>query len=162
MVSEEPMRKEKNDFLKEVGTTSYNCLMNNESFLLKVLAVTILVSVVMEGCAVQYYDKATQTEHLWGIGHFKMQVKPPNEGVQAIVKGNEVLGVSVKVGADDYHMLFGWNRTAQMSVVSEGASVRLEWPTSDMFSVRVGSRPPFLPDSSILDSDKKTPKKGED
>ena len=110
----------------------------------------------------QYYDIATQTEHLWGLGHFRMQVKSPNEGVKAIVKGSNVIGASVKMGADDYHMLFGWNSTSQISVVSEEASVRLEWPTSDMFSVRVGSRPPFLPDNSILDSDKKTSRKGAD
>ena len=93
----------------------------------------------------QYYDPATQTEHLWGVGHFKMKVAPPNEGVQAIVKGATVVGASVKIAPDDKHVVIGLDKTSQMAVVSEGASVRLEWPTNDLFSVRVGSQPPFLP-----------------
>jgi hypothetical protein len=121
----------------------------------------LLASLVSEGCAVQYYDKATQTEHLWGVGHFKMKAAPPNEGVQATVKGVEVLGASIKFGDDDTHLMVGWNKTSQLAVVSEGASVRLEWPNSDMFSVRVGSLPPFLSDGKGIDSNITPAKKGE-
>jgi hypothetical protein len=110
------------------------------------------VIVMHGGCAVQYYDEVTQTDHLWGMGHFKMKVAPPNEGVQATVKGATVVGASVKIAPDDTHVVIGWNETSQMDVVSEGASVRLEWPTNDLFSVRVGSRPPFLPDSEETDA----------
>ena len=124
--------------------------------------VFILASLVCGGCAVQYYDKTTQTEHLWGVGHFKMKVAPTSEGVQAIVKGNEVLGASVKVGADDYHVILGWSRTSQMSVINESTSVRLEWPTNDLFTVRVGTRPPFLQDDEDLNPNNKMPKKGAD
>lgn len=95
------------------------------------------------GCAVQYFDTTTQTEHLWGFGHFKMKTLAPTEQVQATVKGVEIIGASIKAGADDYHLMFGWNSTTQMNVLSEGASVRLEWPNSSLFSVRVGSKPPF-------------------
>ncbi len=107
----------------------------------------LLAIVGQGGCAVQYYDPATQTDHLWGVGHFKMRVVPANEGVQATVKGATVVGASVKIAPDDTHLAVGWDQTSQMAVVSEGASVRLEWPTSDPFSVRVGSKPPILPDS---------------
>lgn len=111
---------------------------------------------VFGGCAVQYYDPATHTDHLWGLGHFKMKVAPPNEGVQAVVKGATVVGASVKVAPEDTHLTIGLDKTSQIAVVSEGASVRLEWPTSDPFSVRVGSRPPFLPNNG--DSNSKPPK----
>jgi hypothetical protein len=110
------------------------------------------VILVYGGCAVQYYDPATQTDHLWGLGHFKMKVAPANEGVQAVVKGATVLGASVKIAPDDKHVVLGWDNTSQMIVMSEGASVRLEWPTNDPFSVRVGSRPPFLPAGKEADS----------
>jgi hypothetical protein len=110
----------------------------------------LLMLFINSSCAVQYYDKTTQTEHLWGIGHFKMKVAPPIEGLQAVFKSNEVVGASVKVGADDSHLVLGWNNASQMYVVNESASVRLEWPNSDMFSVRVGSKPPFLFDNDIL------------
>jgi|WetSurMetagenome_2_1015567.scaffolds.fasta_scaffold145823_2 hypothetical protein len=106
-----------------------------------------LVMAAAAGCAVQYYNPVTQIDHLWGFGHLKMKVAPPSEGVQATVKGAAVLGVSVKIAADDTHLAVGWDKTSQMLVMSEGASVRLEWPKNDLFSVRVGSRPPFLPAS---------------
>lgn len=114
------------------------------------------------GCALQYYDPATQTDHLWGVGHFKMKVAPANEGVQATVKGATVVGASVKIAPDDTHVAVGWDQTSQIAVVSEGASVRLEWPTCDPFSVRVGSRPPFLSNNQEADSKSGETKEGGD
>ncbi len=110
--------------------------------------IIVLASVMTSGCAVQYYDKATQTEHLWGIGHMKMKVSPANEGVMAIVKSTEIVGASIMFGNDESHILLGWNNFTRLYITSESASVRLLWPSSDLFSVRVGSRPPFLPDNS--------------
>lgn len=107
----------------------------------------VLVSIMSGGCAIQYYDKATQTEHLWGIGHMKMKVAPANEGVKAIVKSTEVAGASITIGNDESNILLGWNNFTRLYVTSESASVRLLWPSSDLFSVRVGSRPPFLSDN---------------
>ena len=104
------------------------------------------------GCALHYYDPATQTEHLRGLGHMRMKVAPAHEGVQAVVKGTTVVGASVKIAPDDNHLAVGFDKSTQMAVVSEGASVRLEWPASDPFSVRVGSRPPFLPASGEIES----------
>jgi hypothetical protein len=121
-----------------------------------------LAIVVYAGCAVQYYDPATQTEHLWGVGHFKMKVAPANEGVQATVKGATVVGASVKIAPDDSHVVVGLDKTSQMVVVGEGASVRFEWPTNDLFSVRVGSRPPFLPDNGEIDAKRAETKEGGD
>lgn len=121
-----------------------------------------LVIIVHGGCAVQYYDPVTQTDHLWGFGHFKMKVAPANEGVQATVKGATVVGASVKIAPDDTHLVIGLDKTSQMAVMSDDASVRLEWPTNDLFSVRVGSRPPFLPDHEKTDSKRGIPEKGGD
>lgn len=121
-----------------------------------------LVTVVHGGCAVQYYDEATQTDHLWGVGHFKMKVSLPNEGLQATVKGSSVVGANVKIAPDDTHLVLGWNKTSEMAVVNEGASIRLEWPRNDPFSVRVGSRPPFLANREETDSKGALPTEGED
>jgi hypothetical protein len=117
---------------------------------------------VFTGCAVQYYDPVTQTEHLWGFGHFKMKVAPANEGVQAIVKSATVVGASVKFAPDYNHLVVGVDKTSQMTVVSEGASVRLEWPTNDLFSVRVGSRPPFLVERAETDAKRAETSEGGD
>jgi len=99
------------------------------------------------GCAMHYYDKATGTEHLWGFGHLKMKSAPPNEGVQAVVKGTETLGFSLGAGQEDYHIGLGWDYRRRI-VVGSNASVRLEWPNGNFFNVRVGTVPPFATNSS--------------
>ena len=94
------------------------------------------------GCAVHYYDRTSGTEHLWGFGHLKMKAAPPNEGVQALVKGIETLGVNLGAGQEDYHIGLGWDYRRRI-VISSNAAVRLEWPNGDFFNVRVGTAPPF-------------------
>lgn len=102
---------------------------------------------VATGCALQYYDKKTGTEHLWGFGHLKMKAAPPNEGVQAVVKGTETFGFNLAAGQEDYHIGLGWDYRRRI-VISSNAAVRLEWPSSDFFRVRVGTVPPFATNSN--------------
>lgn len=113
------------------------------SIITGLLAAGLLIT---SGCAIQYYDPDTQTEHLWGFGHMKMRIAPPVEGVQALVKGKEVIGASIGFGGADGHFLLGWNSYKQVQIVGESTSIRLEWPTSDPFDIRVGTCPPFLKD----------------
>jgi hypothetical protein len=98
---------------------------------------------ITSGCALHYYDSKTGTEHLWGIGHQKMKVIPHREGVQAVIKGTESLGVSIGHGAEGGHFTAGWDYRRRIDVGSN-AAVRLEWPTGDYFNFRVGTKPPFL------------------
>lgn len=101
----------------------------------------ILLLLAVSGCAVRYYDRSNGTEHLWGFGHLKMKVSPSQEGLTAVVKGNETLGVDLGIGEDDYRLALGWQYRRQI-IVSSNASVRFEWPSADFFQVRVGSAPP--------------------
>jgi hypothetical protein len=109
------------------------------------LAFLLLVS-LHSGCAIHYYDKESATEHLWGFGHMKMNAGPPNEGVQAVVQGTETLGLNIGAGREDYQVGAGWGSRRRI-VVSSNASVRLEWPNSDFFNVRIGTRPAFVTNS---------------
>ena len=93
------------------------------------------------GCAVHYFDTKTGTEHLWGFGHMKMKAAPPNEGVQAVVKGTETLGCDIGGGQAEYHVGLGWDYR-RLIIISSNASVRLEWPNADFFNVRVGTNFP--------------------
>jgi len=102
---------------------------------------------VCSGCSVHYYEKQSGTEHLWGFGHMKMKIEPPNEGVQAVVKGTETLGFNLAAGQEDYHIGFGWDYRRRI-LISSNAAVRLEWPNGDFFKVRVGTAPPFAINSS--------------
>lgn len=95
------------------------------------------------GCAVHYFDPDTQTEHLWGFGHMKMKYLEPNEGLQAVVHGTDVIGVSF--GKADKHGYFtvGWQRLEFIDIVKQSTGVRLEWPTGGFVNVRIGSRFPY-------------------
>jgi hypothetical protein len=77
--------------------------------------------VTSAGCAIHYYDKASGTEHLWGFGHMKMKVIPPNEGVQAVVKGTEMLGFNLATGQEDYHLGLGWDYRRRIEISSNAA-----------------------------------------
>jgi hypothetical protein len=95
------------------------------------------------GCAVHYFDPKTGTEHLWGFGHLKMRVAPPAEGLQAIVRGTDVVGVSTGVADKQAYLTVGWHRIQRLDIVQESTAFRLEWPNSDFINVRVGSKFPF-------------------
>jgi len=92
------------------------------------------------GCAFHHYDKATNTEHIWGFGHMKMKVEPCNEGLQAIVRGTDVMGISLGVGERQNYLTVGWHRTQRLDVIAESTAVRYEWPDSDFANVRIGSK----------------------
>ena len=114
-------------------------------------AVTLAFLLPLTGCAIRYYDKQSGTEHLWGFGHMKMKVAPPDEGVQAVVKGTSSLGLDIGAGQDDYRIAAGWYSRRQI-IVSSNAAVRFEWPNGDFFKVRVGTLPPFATNSFLNDT----------
>ena len=94
------------------------------------------------GCAIHYFDSETGTEHIWGFGHMKMKVAASNEGVRAIVRGTETVGVAVGVGEETSYALLGWQQLSNLYVVDSDTAVRLEWPSADFFEVRVGTEFP--------------------
>ena len=104
--------------------------------------VTALLPFFLHGCAIHYFDSETGTEHLWGVGHMKMKVAAPNEGLQAVVRGVEVLGLGI--GRDDGYgyVALGWHNRQRLDILDENASVRLEWCGNDFANVRVGSEFP--------------------
>lgn len=105
----------------------------------QLLAATLSIS----GCAVHYYDRSTGTEHVWGLAHMKMRVEPSTEGVQAVVQGNEALGFSAGTTAAGSHLALGWHDESRILVSPEDTALRFEWPSSSVFDVRVGTRPPL-------------------
>ena len=108
--------------------------------------VFILVHIaLLNGCAIHYFDPETGIEHLWGIGHMRMKVGEANEGVRAVVVGTDTLGMAAGSTVYDRYVALGWQRLSRLRVVGQDTAVRLEWPTSDLFSVRAGSElPPDL------------------
>jgi hypothetical protein len=108
---------------------------------LRAVIPVILLNSLASGCAVHYYDKATGTENIWGFGHLKMAVHPSDEGVCAVVRGTQTLGVGLGLGQTDYYLTAGWENQRYVTVANN-SSVRFEWPTADFLNVRVGTNFP--------------------
>lgn len=109
----------------------------------------ILAPLILLGCGVHYYDKKSGTEHLWGVGHMKMKITAPSEGLQSVVHGIDIAGFTLGKGYKQYYLTLGWNRLQYIDVLKENTSIRLEWPENSFFNVRVGSEfpldtPPYL------------------
>jgi hypothetical protein len=105
-----------------------------------------MTATVFGGCAIHYYDSETGTYHLFGFGHMRMRISEPNEGVRAVVSGTESAGLAFGSGPEDGFLVLGWQKSSRLSAIDENTAVRLEWPTADVFQVRVGSEFPFTPE----------------
>lgn len=106
--------------------------------------IALLFAAQLTGCAIHYYDPQNGVDHLWGVGHLRLKVQEPNEGVQAIVSGNETAGISAGTTSNGAHLALGWHDERRITVVEKNAKVRFAWPSADYFNVRVGTDPPFL------------------
>lgn len=106
----------------------------------------LATSFFQTACAVHYYDKATNTEHLWGFGHLKMKSIEPNEGLQAVVYGTDVVGLSIGKAKQQNYFTLGWHQLQYIDILKEDTAIRLEWPDSIFLNVRIGSVPP-VPDA---------------
>ena len=112
----------------------------------KAIAVVLglLIAEALNSCAIHHYDQETGVEHLWGIGHMYMRVIPPAEGLQAVVRGVDTVGLAAGTGAGNDYLLAGWQSVQRVDVVNENTSVRLEYPSTSLFSIRVGSSFPLM------------------
>jgi hypothetical protein len=106
------------------------------------LLLALAASLPLAGCAVHWYDEATGTEHILGFGHLKMKIAEPAEGVRAVVTGTETLGLALRADEQEGYFLIGWQKLSRLRAIDENTQIRFEWPTSDIFNVRVGSEFP--------------------
>ncbi len=102
----------------------------------------------LQGCALHYYDPQTCAEHVWGIGHIAMKTTAPKEGHQAVVRGTDLLGVSVGQADEGLYFSLGWDGRRRIEILDQNTVVGLEWPNGDFFNVRIGSTVPRLPQVS--------------
>ena len=117
------------------------------------LILTVAAMLSPTGCAIHYFDPETGTEHLWGFGHLKMKVATPSEGLRAIVRGTETIGIALGTLERQSYLHVGFQSRHRLDVVDEDTAVRFEWPTNDFFDVRVGSQFPreFVEEASASD-----------
>lgn len=101
------------------------------------------VAVAGSGCALQRYDAKTGTQHLWGFGHLALKTPPPDAELPAAVTEVETFGLNGGTTVGGGHLALGWRAERWILVNASNASVRLEWPRGDVFTVRMGRKPPF-------------------
>ena len=71
-----------------------------------------------------------------------LKVAAPNEGLQALVRETQTLGLAVGSLEAQSYLSLGIQRKRRLEVIDENTAIRFEWPNSDFFSVRVGSEFP--------------------
>lgn len=115
------------------------------------IGVTGLAAATLSGCAFHYRDAKSGTEHIWGIGHMKLKVAAPNEGLQAVVHGTDVFGFSVGKAGQHAYLTTGWHRLEFIEVVNDSATIRIERPAGRSFdAVRIGSQFPLNPPPTLV------------
>jgi hypothetical protein len=103
------------------------------------LAVAVATS---SGCAVHYYDAESNIEHVWGIGHMSMKPSPAMEGVVAIGRRTDVIGLSFASIQEQLDVTLGWNAKQRIDIAQEDAKLCLDWPQGSFYNARVGTNFP--------------------
>ena len=117
------------------------CSIVNFSSLFGFLACVALAG---NGCGVHYYNPRTGVEHLWGFGHLQMRVPPPTNGVAAVIKGYDIVGVKIGGSQEDYGISLGYDRRQLILINPTNAAFSVEWPDASFFNVRLGTNFPGL------------------
>ncbi len=97
------------------------------------------------GCAIQYYDSKSGTEHIWGFGHMAMKPSAPVEGLKMTAYRTDVMGITIGRLREGVHFGMGWVGSQRIEVVDENTRLCLGWPHGSFYKARVGSEfPPKL------------------
>jgi hypothetical protein len=106
-----------------------------------------VVSLTVGGCAIHYFDEATGTEHIWGFGHLAMKPGAPTEGVRAVARRTDIIGLSVGKVQEGPYLALGWDARQRIEILEDSTAVCLAWPQGSFYNARIGSHfPPKLDD----------------
>ena len=72
-----------------------------------------------------------------------MKAVPAAEGNKAVVLGSDTVGLAIADTPVSTDISLGWVSERRLNITDENSVVRLDWPSSDFLSVRVGANPPF-------------------
>ena len=97
------------------------------------------------GCAIQYYDSATQTQHIYGIGHIAYRVAKPDGAPEAIIVGTDIFGLGMGTTASSGGVTLGYSSERRIEIVKRDASLTLGFPDSNIWNVEVGPQAPASP-----------------
>lgn len=106
------------------------------------LITLLFATLILESCALHYYDHETQAEHIVGFGHMVMKAQEAGAQRVAIVRGNSLLGLSTGLDNDGGHFAAGWSSNRTINILQSDTAIELLWPTNDLLNVRIGE--PFV------------------
>ena len=109
---------------------------------LRWFGLTVWLCQFQAGCGIHYYDRRTGKEHLWGIGHLQMAARPSTDSAVAVVTADEMAGVHIDAGGEDFGVSLGYENRRQITVSPSEQGLVLVWPTADFFNFRVGTNLP--------------------
>ncbi len=117
------------------------------------VVVLLMLSTLISGCTVHYFDQKTGAEHIWGFGHLVMKASSPKEGHRALIRGTDVAGLALGKSDAGGYLIVGWEQRRLVEIIDQNTSLRLEWPNTNFLNLRVGSDWPHY-------KDELNPKKG--
>ncbi len=109
---------------------------------MKNIQVCLFILIMLQGCAVYYYDPKTGAEHVWGIGHMAMKTTVPQGGHRAIIRRTDVFGIATGIGDEGGYLSLGWDGVQRVNILDANTAVDLQWSNCDLLSLRVGSPAP--------------------
>lgn len=122
------------------------------------VAFLILVQIFLtsSGCAIHYFDAKSGTEHIWGIGHMAMKPSTSNEGLKAVGRRTDTVGVSTGKLQEGVHLALGWGGHQRLEIFDENTQLCLDWPRGSFYNARVGTEFPPQLDACTNTSKEKT------
>lgn len=96
------------------------------------------------GCAVQWFDEETGTEHIWGFGHLAVRVTDPDpSGVRGVVRESSMVGLGVGVHESGGYAAVGYHSDRRM-LIQNNTNLWIGWVGNTLFRTRVGAVPPWM------------------
>lgn len=117
--------------------------------------ILVLILLASSGCAIHYFDAKSGTEHIWGIGHMAMKPGTPSEGLKAVGRRTDVVGISAGRSQEGMYLELGWGGRQRIEIVDENTQLCLAWPHDSFYNARIGSEfPPELDDCADTQKEK--------
>lgn len=84
-----------------------------------------LISFYATGCAVQYRNDRAGTEHLWGIGRFRVASQIVNSNLVSVTSGSCVPGLGFEFGSGGVGLSFGYLVHEKLIVARASSALKL-------------------------------------
>ena len=99
------------------------------------IIVGLFAALTLQACAVEVYDPATATTHIWGFGHLSASKHMSADGLTALVTDVESYGLTLAQGEDGLLLNLGARRSARTEILAQDSQLVLQWNDGDPHSL---------------------------